>query len=63
MCEANAYIIRDGTEELYLESVDIMRPEDGKVYLRNLFGEQKTFEGSIREISLLKRRIILESKE
>lgn len=63
MCEANAYIIRDGNEELYLESVDIMKPEDGKVYLTNLFGEQKTFEGSIREISLLKRRIILESKE
>lgn len=63
MCEANAYILRDGTEELYLESVDIMKPEDGKVYLRNLFGEQKTFEGTIREISLLKRKIILENKE
>lgn len=62
MCEANAYIIRNGNEELYLESVDIMRPEDGRVYLRNLFGEQKTFEGTIREISLLKRRIILEDK-
>lgn len=63
MCEANAYIIRDGNEELYLESVDIMKPENGKVYLRNLFGEQKTFEGTIREISLLKRKIILENKE
>lgn len=63
MCEANAYIIRNGNEELYLESVDIMKPEDGKVYLRNLFGEQKTFDGTIREISLLKRKIILEPKE
>lgn len=63
MCEANAYIIRNGNEELYLESVDIMKPEDGKVYLRNLFGEQKTFDGTIREISLLKRKIILENKE
>lgn len=62
MCEANAYILRDGNEELYLESVDIMKPEGGKVYLTNFFGEQKTFEGTIREISLLKRKIILENK-
>ena len=62
MCEANAYIYREGKEELYLENVDIMKPEGGKIFLRNLFGEQKVFEGEIREISLLKHKIILEKK-
>ncbi len=62
MCEANAYIYRDGNEELYLENVDIMKPEGGKVFLKNLFGEQKVFEGEIREISLLRHRIVLEKK-
>ncbi|MBI5026891.1 MAG: CooT family nickel-binding protein [Nitrospirae bacterium] len=62
MCEANAYIDRDGKEELYLENVDILKPEDGKLYLRNLFGEQKVFEGKIKEISLLRHRIVLEKK-
>ncbi|MFH1703339.1 MAG: CooT family nickel-binding protein [Nitrospirota bacterium] len=62
MCEANAYIYREGKEELYLENVDIMKPEGGKIYLKNLFGEQKVFEGEIREISLLKHKIILEKK-
>ena len=62
MCEANAYIYREGKEELYLENVDIMKPEGGKIYLRNLFGEQKVFEGEIREILLLKHKIILEKK-
>lgn len=62
MCEANAYIYKNGKEELYLESVDIMRPEEGKIYLRNLFGEQKVFDGKIKEISLLKHKIILENK-
>jgi predicted RNA-binding protein len=60
MCEANAYILKDGKEELYLDNVDIMRPENGKIFLRNLFGEQKVFDGKIREISLLKHKIILE---
>jgi len=62
MCEANAYIFKDGGEELYLENVDIMRPEEGKIFLKNLFGEQKVFEGGIKEISLLRHRIVLEKK-
>ncbi len=63
MCEANAYVCyKDGTEELYLENVDIMKPEEGKIFLKNLFGEQKVFEGSIREVSLLRHKILLEKK-
>jgi predicted RNA-binding protein len=60
MCEANAYIYNNGREELYLENVDILIPEGSKIYLRNLFGEQKTFEGYIKEISLLRHKIVLE---
>jgi len=59
MCETNAYIEKDGEDELYLENVDVIKPEGGKVYMRNLFGEQKVFEGTIKEISLIKRKIIL----
>jgi predicted RNA-binding protein len=62
MCEANAYIYQDGKEELYLESVDIMRPEEGKIYLKNLFGEQRLFDGEIKEISLLRHKIVLQKK-
>jgi predicted RNA-binding protein len=59
MCESNVYIEKDGKEELYLENVDIMKPEGGKIYMKNLFGEQKIFEGSIKEISLIKHKIVL----
>jgi len=62
MCEANAYIYKDGQEELYLENVDVMKPEEGKIFLKNLFGEQKVFEGEIKEISLLRHKILLEKK-
>ncbi len=62
MCEANAYVYKDGSEELYLENVDIMKPEEGKIFLKNLFGEQKIFEGEIKEISLLRHKILLEKK-
>jgi len=59
MCESNVYIEKDGKEELYLESVDIIKPEGGKIHIRNLFGEQKIFEGTIKEISLVKHKIVL----
>jgi len=62
MCEANAYIFEDGKEELYLENVDVMKPEEGKIFLKNLFGEQKVFEGEIKEISLLRHKILLQKK-
>jgi len=62
MCETNVYILKNGKEELYLENVDTVKPKSGRIYLKNLFGEQKTFDGEIREISLLKHRIVLEKK-
>jgi len=62
MCEANAYIFENGKEEMYLENVDVMKPEEGKIFLKNLFGEQKVFEGEIKEISLLRHKIVLQKK-
>jgi predicted RNA-binding protein len=59
MCEANAYIKKNGEEHLFLENVDILRMREGKIYMKNLFGEEKDFKGSVEEISLIKHRIIL----
>ncbi|MBI4621560.1 MAG: CooT family nickel-binding protein [Desulfobacterales bacterium] len=60
MCEANAYLERDGKEELIMESVDIIEPEDGKVFIRNIFGEQKVLNSRIKKISLIDHKILLE---
>ncbi|MBI4687781.1 MAG: CooT family nickel-binding protein [Nitrospirae bacterium] len=62
MCETNAYVAKEDKEELYLENIDIIRPEAGGVYLRSLFGEQKSFPGSIKEISLARHKIILKEE-
>ncbi len=60
MCEANAYLERDGNEELILENVDIIEPENGQVFIRNIFGEQKVVNSRIKRISLIDHKIILE---
>jgi predicted RNA-binding protein len=60
MCETNAYVYEDGDEVFYLDNVDTVKPEGGLLVLRNLFGEEKRFEGRIREIALMKHKILLE---
>ncbi|MCK4910152.1 MAG: CooT family nickel-binding protein [Thermodesulfovibrionales bacterium] len=60
MCDTSAFVLADDGEELLLESVDYIRPEGGKVYLRNIFGEERTVEARIKEISLAKHRVVLE---
>jgi len=63
MCETNAYIEKDGAEELYLENVDIVIPnnQEGKIYIKDIFGEQKVFDGYIKEVSLSRHKIILKT--
>lgn len=60
MCEANAYLVENGQENLILESVDKVVPSDTEVYLQNIFGQQKTINGRIKELLLVDHRIILE---
>jgi predicted RNA-binding protein len=60
MCEANAYMVKEGKEELLMENVDILRPEGGKIYIRDIFGEQRWVNGRIMEMNLVQHRIVLE---
>ena len=59
MCEANAYIKREGREVLVMEGVFVLRPEGDKVLLENIFGEQKLVQAEISQISLMEHKIIL----
>jgi predicted RNA-binding protein len=60
MCEANAYLLKEGKEELILEDLMILRPEQEGLYLQNIFGEQKRIKARIRELDLVEHRVILE---
>lgn len=60
MCEAAAYLLKDGQEELLLESVDQLESSNGGVKMVNIFGEQKEIKGKIRLLSLVDHKIILE---
>jgi predicted RNA-binding protein len=60
MCEASAYLIQDGTEELILENVDELHREGDVIRMVNLFGDQKAVEARIKMISFVENKIVLE---
>jgi len=61
MCQTSAYVMRDGQEELVLQDVISVTPEQGAIRMVNLFGEEKTVPGRIWQIDLLAHRIIIQS--
>jgi predicted RNA-binding protein len=61
MCEANAYMVKNGEEILLMESVDLVEPEtDGVFRLVGIFGDQITIKGRIKRMNLVDHRIVFE---
>jgi predicted RNA-binding protein len=61
MCESTAYLLKDGREELVLESVDILESKEDEVRLVDLFGEEKVIRARVKVLSLVDHKIIVES--
>jgi len=62
MCEASAFILRDGQEELVLGKRGYPEQENGNVRLVNIFGEQKVLPAKIKKLSLVDHKIIWNRK-
>lgn len=60
MCEANAYLLKDGKEELIMEAVDLLEDEGDQVKVTSIFGEQRIVRGRVKKMSLVEHRIVLE---
>ena len=60
MCESSAYLLKEGDqEELILEDVVMLRPDDGRIILTNILGDKKELAAEIDHIDLLHHKIIL----
>ena len=60
MCESSAYILRDGEEELILESIDLLENKEGLIRMVSMFGEEKTIKAKVKVLSLVDHKIVLE---
>ncbi len=62
MCEAAAYILKNGQEELLLQDVDTIEPDGDQLRLVNIFGEQKIIRGAIHSLNLVNHKVVLVEK-
>jgi len=61
MCEANAFFSKNGEEELILESVDLIEPEEQDQFrLVSIFGEQKIIKAKLKSMNLVGHKILFE---
>ncbi|MGP8051626.1 MAG: CooT family nickel-binding protein [Desulfobaccales bacterium] len=59
MCEASAYVVKDGREELLLQDVDLIEPDGDNLRLVNIFGEQKVLKAKILSLNLVNHKVLL----
>jgi predicted RNA-binding protein len=62
LCEANAYLRKDGKEELFLEMVDKVIPQEDGLVLEDIFGRRKIIKARIAELALVDHKIVLEKE-
>ena len=60
MCEAHAFVLRDGKEEMVLENVDLVDLEGDEVRLVSIFGEQKILKAKLKQYNNAERKILFE---
>ena len=60
MCEATAYLVSDGQEEMVMEHVDILEHKNGILRMKDIFGEEKRIKARIKGFSLVEHKIVLE---
>ena len=48
MCDMTAFVVKDGTEEKILESVDLIEAQGDELELTNIFGDRKTLRARLK---------------
>lgn len=61
MCEAHAFVLKDGKEEMILENVDLVDLEGDEVRLVSIFGEQKVLKARLKQYNNSERKILFEA--
>jgi predicted RNA-binding protein len=59
MCEANAYLLKDSGEELVMEAVDTVEPDENGIRLISIFGDQKFLKARIHSLNLVDHKVFL----
>jgi predicted RNA-binding protein len=59
MCEARVFKYENNNEKKLMDDVYVLKREEDKVYLLNIFGEQEVVKAKVKEIDLVKHKIVI----
>mgnify|MGYP001128590825 CR=1 FL=1 len=62
MCESSVFVRKESGDELLMEDVARVVPENGNVRVMTLLGDEESVTGEIIEIDLMAHRIIVKPK-
>ena len=61
MCESTAYLVSpEGESKVMDYVVNIIPEEGGRLFLTDILGEEKMVDGMLKEVDLLKNKIVIE---
>jgi len=63
MCESNAYIVRNGKEELVLKDVASMEPQGENLLLKGVLGNATEVKARLLKMDFMEHKILLEEIE
>ncbi|MBC7340294.1 MAG: CooT family nickel-binding protein [Firmicutes bacterium] len=60
MCQSRVVTFREGQEHVVMDDVVTVRPQDGGLFLQDLYGHEKVIRARIKELQLMDHRIVIE---
>ena len=60
MCDMAAFIVKDGTEEKILESVELVVARGDELALTNIFGDRRTLRARLKRFDNSEGMLLLE---
>jgi predicted RNA-binding protein len=60
MCESNAYIVRDGKEELVFKDVASLEPQGDNLLLKGVLGNPMEVKARLLKMDFMAHKILLE---
>lgn len=63
MCLSKVFLVKNGKEQLILDSVSNIRMEDQEITLYDIIGETMTVRGTIQDVDLIRNTVLIRGEE
>ncbi|HDI79199.1 MAG TPA: CooT family nickel-binding protein [Desulfobacteraceae bacterium] len=59
MCEQAVYLLEEGKERLFMESVEQIQCQNDEIVIYDIFGREEKIKGKVKRLNLLDHKIFI----